>query len=85
MPVAASAWTYGQDDYYLTPANTLPKFGGYMATNVDLSWRWRDATLGLAMQNVFDRYYEYAWFDGTQTLHSPASGRSVLVSVTLQR
>ncbi len=82
---AASAWTYGQDDYYLTPANTLPKFGGYMATNVDLSWRWRDATLGLAMQNVFDRYYEYAWFDGTQTLHSPASGRSVLVSVTLQR
>lgn len=83
--LAVSAWTYGQDDYFLTPANDLPRFGGYLATNLDLSWRWRATTLGVAVQNLFDRYYEYAWFDGAQTLHSPANGRSALFTVTVQR
>lgn len=83
--VTVAAWTYGQDDYFLTPANTQPRFGGYFATNLDVSWRLRAATFGVALQNAFDRYFEYAWFDGTQTLHSPANGRSVMVSVTLQR
>lgn len=83
--LAISAWTFGQDDYFLTPANTTAKFGSYFATNLDVSWRWRTATVGLAMQNVFDRYFEYAWFDGTQTLHSPANGRGVLLNITLQR
>ncbi len=83
--VAISAWTFGQDDYFLNTANSTAKFGSYFSTNVDVSWRWRVATVGLAMQNVFDRYFEYAWFDGAQTLHSPASGRGVLLNVTLQR
>lgn len=83
--LSLSAWTFGQDDYFLTPANATAKFGGYFSTNVDVSYRWRAATVGLAVQNVFDRYFEYVWFDGAQTLHSPANGRGVLLNVTLQR
>jgi len=84
--VSASFWAYGQGAYHLTDLNALPTFGGYTAVNADLSVRMGGGVgVGLAVQNAFDRYYEYVWYDGTQTLHSPANARSVYLTVTFDR
>ena len=74
----------GQGDYFLTTANNTGKFGDYLLANVDLRYRWKQATFGFHMKNVFDRYSEYVWYDGVQSLHSPADGRSLLGSVTFE-
>lgn len=84
--VNASFWAYGQGDYHLIDANTLPTFGGYTAVNADLSVRLaRGVAVGLALQNAFDRYYEFVWFDGTQTQHSPGNARGLAFTVSLDR
>jgi iron complex outermembrane receptor protein len=84
--VNASFWAYGQGAYHLTDANTLPRFGGYTAVNADLSVRLaRGVAVGVALQNAFDRYYEYVWYDGAQTQHSPANGRGLALTVSLDR
>ncbi|MCU0626197.1 MAG: TonB-dependent receptor [Gemmatimonadaceae bacterium] len=80
-----SAWAYAQGDYEITPANDRGRWGDLHLVNADLSWRWRSAALGLGVTNLFDRYGEYVWWDGTQTLHSPAAGRALFVTVTLDR
>ncbi len=84
--VNASFWAYGQGPYHLTDANTLPRFGGYTAVNADVSVRLaRGVAVGVALQNAFDRYYEFVWFDGTQTQHSPGSARGLAFTVSLDR
>ena len=84
--VQASVWAYGQGGYHLTDLNDGPTFGGYTAVNADLSVRLgRGVGLGVAVQNLFDRYYEYVWHDGARTLHSPANPRTLLLTVTLDR
>jgi iron complex outermembrane receptor protein len=37
--------------------------------------------LGLAVRNLTSNYYEYVWWDGAQSLHSPADGRNVTLSI----
>ena len=39
--------------------------------------------LGLAIKNLGQDDYEYVWFDGAQTLHSPANRRNVTASIRL--
>jgi iron complex outermembrane receptor protein len=41
--------------------------------------------LGLAVQNAFDRYYEYVWLDGATTRHSPANPRSLFLTMRFDR
>ncbi|HWA28261.1 MAG TPA: TonB-dependent receptor [Lacunisphaera sp.] len=74
----------GQGDYYLTTLNTEGKFGDYLLTNLDLRYRWKQATFGLAVKNALDRYHEYVWHDGAQSLHSPGDARAFLGSVSLE-
>jgi iron complex outermembrane receptor protein len=53
--------------------------------NTDVSWRWRAAAVGVGVTNLLNRYMEYVWWDGAQTLHSPASGRALFLTLTLDR
>jgi iron complex outermembrane receptor protein len=43
------------------------------------------AAIGVGVTNLFDRYMEYVWWDGAQTLHSPASSRALFLTVTFDR
>lgn len=53
-------------------ANSLAKVDGYTLINTALNWRWDQFTLGVRVDNVFDKdYIDYAQFDG----YYPASGR----------
>lgn len=83
--LTASAWAYAQGDYHLVPQNNRGRWGGMHTVNADVSWRWRAAALGLGVTNLFDRYMEYVWWDGAQTLHSPAASRALFFTVTLDR
>ena len=40
--------------------------------------------IGLTVKNIFDTYYEYVWWDGAQTLHSPADGTNATVSLRVK-
>ena len=80
----ASLSALAQGSYYLTTLNTEGKFGGSTLFNADLRYRWKKTTLGLSVKNVFDRYYDYVWHDGAQSLHSPGDRRAFYGSVTLE-
>ncbi|MCC6246076.1 MAG: TonB-dependent receptor [Gemmatimonadaceae bacterium] len=80
-----SFWSYAQGDYELTPQNDRGRWGDMHTVNADLSWRWRAAALGVGVTNLFDRQMEYVWWDGTQTLHSPAAARGMFLTLTIDR
>ena len=40
--------------------------------------------LGLAVKNLGGERHECVWWDGAQSLHSPADGRSITASVRLR-
>lgn len=83
--LSASFWTEAQGDYFLTTANAEGRFGGRALTNVDVFLRvHRAVSLGAHAKNVFDRYHEYVWFDGAQTLHSPGERRAFYVTSTFE-
>jgi iron complex outermembrane receptor protein len=83
--LTASAWAYAQGDYHLTQQNNRGRWGDMHTVNADVSWRWRAASLGVGVTNLFDRYMEYVWWDGAQTLHSPAAGRALFLTLSLDR
>ncbi|MBQ0942903.1 TonB-dependent receptor [Ideonella sp. 4Y16] len=77
-----SAWLQGQSSYELNRANSAGRFGAYALLN--LAARWQVApqwTLSAELKNLADRYSEYVWFDGTQSLHAPGAGRSLALSL----
>jgi len=72
----------GQSAYYLSTANAEGKWGEQAVLDVSASYRLNDMfELGLAVKNLTNDYYEYVWWDGAQSLHSPANGRNVTASV----
>ncbi len=73
-----------QGGYHLTTANSHGLWGASTLVNADLRYRHRQTVFALAVKNVFDRYHEYVWHDGAQTLHSPGDARGVLGSVTFE-
>ncbi|MGD9472944.1 MAG: TonB-dependent receptor [Novosphingobium sp.] len=75
----------GQSSYYLTSANAEGKWGELTVFDASASYRLNERIeLGLAVKNLGSDYYEYVWWDGAQTLHSPANGRNVTASVRLR-
>ncbi len=73
----------GQGSYYLDRTNTTGKFGAYSVANVSATYRIaNNLDVELQVRNLADRYYEYVWHDGTQSLHAPGSPRSVSLMVT---
>lgn len=74
----------GQSSYHLTPANSLPRYGDYLVVNGEVAWRLRpQLELAAQLKNIGNRHYEYAWYDGTQVLHSPADPRALYGSLRL--
>lgn len=80
-----SAWVNGQSGYYLERTNSTGKFGGYTLANVAAAYRLSPSiNLEVQVRNLFDRYSEYVWWDGAQSLHAPGAPRSVYGSVAVK-
>ncbi|GAB3417803.1 TonB-dependent receptor [Massilia agilis] len=78
-----SASMNGQSSYYLERTNKTGKFGGYALLNLSATWCVKDNfDVEVQVRNVANRYYEYVWHDGTQSLHAPGSPRSINLMVT---
>lgn len=80
-----SLWGGGQSAYELTPANNRGRFGDFITLNAEAAYRLMpQVELSVSAKNLTNRYYEYVWWDGTQTLHSPAGGLDVTGSLRLR-
>jgi len=75
----------GQSSYYLSSANAEGRWGGMTVFDAGAAFRLNESVeLGLALKNIGDDHYEYVWWDGAQTLLSPANGRNVTLSARLR-
>jgi iron complex outermembrane receptor protein len=73
----------GQSSYFLDRTNTTGKFGAYAIANVSATYSIRkNLDVELQVRNLANRYYEYVWHDGAQSLHAPGSPRSVDLMLT---
>lgn len=80
-----SAWVTAQGDYYLERTNTTGKFGRMLLVNVGASHDLApDVSVSFQIRNLLDRYHEYVWHDGTQSLHAPGDSRAYYGAVTLK-
>ncbi|MFM7028199.1 MAG: TonB-dependent receptor [Chakrabartia sp.] len=80
--VTLSLSARGQSSYFLTSANAEGRWGAM--TSVDASALYRLSKrmeFGLTVKNLANNAYEYVWWDGAQSLHSPANGRNVTASI----
>jgi iron complex outermembrane recepter protein len=72
----------GQSDYYLERSNTTGKFGSYYLFDTGVAYQIsRAIKLDFQVKNLTDRYWEYVWHDGTQSLHSPGNGRAFYAAI----
>lgn len=75
----------GQSSYFLTSANAEGAWGKVAVFDASVSYRISEGVeFGLAIKNLGNRFYEYVWWDGVQTLHSPANSRSVTTSLRIR-
>ncbi len=77
-----SASLRAQSSYELTTSNDHGRFGKYLL--VDAQARYiinPQIEASLQLQNLTDDAYEYVWWDGSQTLHSPGEGRSITAAI----
>lgn len=85
QPVAGLTLSFagrGASRYDLTSANAEGRWGGMTVLDVSALYALTDhLDLGLAVKNLASAYYEYVWWDGAQSLHSPADGRNVSLSI----
>ncbi|WP_096723819.1 TonB-dependent receptor [Paraburkholderia acidicola] len=80
-----STWANAQSAYYLEPTNSTGKFGSSVRFNASASYRVSKAvTFDVQLTNLLNRYNEYVWYDGVQTLHSPQAGRAAFASLTMR-
>jgi iron complex outermembrane receptor protein len=83
---ALGASLNGQSSYYLERTNTTGHFGSSLLVDAAAKWTASAGTqVQLQVKNLFDRYAEYVWWDGAQSLHSPVNGRAAYLSVTVSR
>ncbi len=79
-----SLWAAAQGSYYTERTNSTGRFGQYVLLNASASYRISpNVRADLQLRNITDRYYEYVWHDGVQTLHSPGEPRAVFGSLHL--
>lgn len=84
-PWRLSAWLSGQTDYYLERTNATGQFGNNLLINLAASYQINKVTsLDLQIRNLADRYVEYVWYDGSQTLHAPGTPRSLFASLSIR-
>ena len=80
-----SAWVNGQTSYYLERSNATGKFGGYALANVSAAYQVTPGvSVEMQVRNLFDRYNEYVWWDGAQSLHAPGTPRSVFGTLAVK-
>jgi iron complex outermembrane receptor protein len=87
-----TAWTArmhidSQGDYFVNEANLGGKFGGYTLANAGLEYAASWGSIGVQVNNLFDRFHEYVFdfsANGTDTVHSPGDGINGSVSVRLR-
>lgn len=73
----------GQSSYFLDRTNTTGKFGSYSIVNVSAIYSLgKNLDVEVQVRNLANRYYEYVWHDGVQSLHAPGSPRSVDLMLT---
>ncbi len=73
----------GQSSYFLDRTNTTGKFGAHSIVNVSATYSvGKHLDVELQVRNLANRYYEYVWHDGTQSLHAPGNPRSVDLMLT---
>jgi len=76
---------HGQSSYHLTSANAEGKWGRMTVFDASARFAVNEAIeLGLSLRNLGGDRYEYVWWDGAQTLHSPAAGRNMSASLRLR-
>lgn len=74
----------GQSAYHLTTANAQGRWGGMAVLDASATWRRGPAEFAVTVRNLADATFEYVWWDGAQTLHSPGAGRSVTASIRVR-
>lgn len=80
-----SAWVNGQSSYYLERSNSSGKFGNFAHLNLSAGYRFSPAiSAEVLVRNLFDRYSEYVWWDGAQSLHAPGTPRSVFGTLAVR-
>lgn len=80
-----SASLRGQGDYFLERSNSTGRFGGFTLLDLGLRWTATPALqFELALKNAADRYREYVWWDGTQSLHAPGEGRALAAALRVR-
>lgn len=71
-----------QSDYELTPSNSQGRYGDFTQLGLKARYEVNSALmLSAQIDNLTDEYYEYVWWDGSQTLHSPGQGRAVSAAI----
>ena len=84
-PLSLAVSARGQSAYYLTSANAEGRWGNAAVFDVSASYKLTDAVeLTVAVKNLADDHSEYVWWDGAQSLHSPADGRNASASLRLR-
>ncbi|MBB1334991.1 MULTISPECIES: TonB-dependent receptor [unclassified Pseudoalteromonas] len=69
-------------DYELALSNSQGRYGDFTQLGLKASYDVNSALmLSAQVDNLTDEYYEYVWWDGSQTLHSPAQGRAVSAAI----
>lgn len=80
-----SVWAGGQSSYELDSSNTHGRFGDYAVINAEVAYQVTpQVELSLSGKNLGDAYYEYVWWDGAQSLHSPADRANVTGSLRVR-
>ncbi|MCY1646630.1 TonB-dependent receptor [Caulobacter sp. SL161] len=80
-----SASASGQSAYELTTTNNRGRFGDYVSVDLDATYKVSPRlALSLQIKNLTDADREYVWWDGAQTLHSPADGRTAFISARVR-
>lgn len=80
-----SASASGQSAYELATSNNRGRFGDYVSVDLDATYKVNPRlALSLQIKNLTDADREYVWWDGAQTLHSPADGRTAFISARVR-
>ena len=81
-----------QGNYYIDDMNAKGKYGGYVLFDGGVYYALtKNLGIDLQVRNMFDRKYEYVWYDNFfypassyQPMFSPGAGRSVYASLNVK-